>query len=98
MQPRSINLLICEQSGRWAAALRLSLERATTTGRQLPARIQEVRRIAELVAAIDENPYALPFVEVQPENLGAILLLLTQLNDQSTPVVALVDGSQSVDA
>lgn len=97
MQPQTINLLICELSGRWAAALRMALERSATTGRRPPSRIQEVRRLAELVTAIDENPTALPLVEVQPDNLTSILALLAQFSDQSIPIVALVDDSQSVD-
>lgn len=98
MLPRTINLLICEQSGRWAAALRMALERAASSRHRPPTRIQEVRRLAELVAAIDGNPTVLPLVEAQPENLAAILALLTQLNDQSIPIVALVDDSRSTDA
>ena len=63
MQPQSLNLLICEHSGRWAAALRMALERSAATGRRLPIRIREVRNLAEFVSAIDDNPTVLNLVE-----------------------------------
>ncbi|HEX4414493.1 MAG TPA: hypothetical protein VH107_12755 [Lacipirellulaceae bacterium] len=93
-----LNLLICEQSGRWAAALRTAFGRSASVGRQIPGRIQEVRRLAEFVTPIIGAPTRLNFVEVQPQNLSAVLELLTQMSDQLTPIVALVDDSRSVDA
>jgi hypothetical protein len=61
--------IVCEASGRWTAALRISLvrQKVGSSGDQ----IQEVRTLPDLTSAVQESPAAIALLEVQPDNLAA---------------------------
>jgi hypothetical protein len=62
---------VCERSGRWAAALRVSLARqAMVTSRE--PRVYEVRSLEELAERLDTRPLSLALLEVHLSNLGKL--------------------------
>jgi DNA-binding response OmpR family regulator len=79
-------LIVCEQTGRWAAALRLALENERL-------RIVETRSLAECGERLEESPEALVAVELTPANLDAVLewLLNFERNFPDARVVVLAD-------
>ena len=90
--PTSIAWIVCEESGRWAAALRVELARQAANGADTP-RIFEVRSLLELSTALDEHVAALAFVEVHSDNFGHVLELLTKGRWPRARFVALFDRS-----
>ena len=90
--PTSIAWIVCEESGHWAAALRVELARHMAAGTISP-RIFEVRTLLELSAALNEHVAAIAFVEVRSDNLGQALELLTNGRWPRTRFVALFDQS-----
>lgn len=84
--------IVCENSGRWTAALRVALDRQTTNAVATP-RISEVRSLAELDAAMNAHVAALGFVEARSDNLAEILELLTKGRRRKARFAALLDES-----
>src|SRR4051794_2582040 len=68
--------VVCEQSGRWSAGLRVAFGRLPGAGSSL--RLLEVRTLRELLAHSDDRPCDLSLIEVGPENLTEILQLLVR--------------------
>jgi hypothetical protein len=89
--PTSNPWIVCEKSGRWAAALRIALDQETSIVHG--PRILEVRSLAELDAAMNKRSARLGFVEVRPDNLGAVLEILTNGPHQNVRYVALLDDA-----
>jgi hypothetical protein len=89
--PTSNPWIVCEKSGRWAAALRVALGRDRAIS--LAPRILEVRNLAEFDAAMHNQKAPLGFVEVRPDNLGAVLELLTNSSLQNVRYVVLLDDA-----
>jgi hypothetical protein len=90
--------IVCEQSSRWAAALRLLLDS------QIPAdrnryRLLEVRTLAELTASLSEQQVPLVGIEVRRANLGDALpwLAMAQQEFGDTRFVAFLDYSLQPD-
>ena len=79
-------LVICEATGRWAAALRLALEGQA-------ARVVETRSLAECGERIAELSAALVAVELTPSNLDAVLdwLLSAERSFPESRIVMLAD-------
>ncbi len=67
--------IVCEQSGRWAAALRMSLARKPLT--QPRPRLHETRSLREFAELLDNSTCHLALVEIRTENLNEALQLLT---------------------
>jgi hypothetical protein len=67
--------IICEHSGRWAAALRLLLARhADNTG--FSTSLSEVRSLKELSARLDTSSHAVALIEVRRTQLHEVLTWL----------------------
>ena len=78
--------ITCEKSGRWAAALRIALERRKCA---LPgSRILETRSLAELDLAIKEHEAAFVLVEIRPESTADILSYLAKNGSRRARLVA----------
>ena len=60
------DVIVCERSGSWAAALRSNLI-------ELAARIRETRTLAECAVELQHSPAALVAVEVTVDNLARAL-------------------------
>lgn len=85
--------ILCEKSGRWAAAVRTAMARlaAERPKPRIPRRIREVRSLDEFRSATNEGQHQLGLVEVRLENLPAILELLSSQSRLRTPIAALLD-------
>jgi len=81
--------VICETTGRWAAALRVASARNIT--RIAKPRIHEIRNLTEFERAIAEHAPPIALLEVRPENLAAALSLLAQLRSSRVLFVALLE-------
>jgi hypothetical protein len=69
--------IICEQSSRWASALRMAL--AYHPGHlTCSTTLDEVRSLTELTDLVCEHPHSLVLLEVTPKNLEAALSWLTE--------------------
>jgi hypothetical protein len=95
VKPVSNPWIVCETSGRWAAALRLAIAREGAAHRctGLPRRIQEVRSLAEFDLAMSESHAALGLVEARLDNLAAVLELLSRGWKRNARLAALLDES-----
>lgn len=82
--------IVCENSGRWAAALRVALARHPTSAKITP-KIREVRSLAELNTTVGGQPSRLGLVEIRPENLAAALEFLAKAWRRNIRFVALLD-------
>jgi hypothetical protein len=81
--------IICEKSGRWAAAVRVTLVRRKCS---LPgSRIIETRSLVELDLVIQEHDAAFVLLEVRPESVADVLSFLTRSSGGPAPVVALLE-------
>jgi hypothetical protein len=89
--PTSNPWIVCEKSGRWAAALRIALGQEKALARA--PRISEVRNLGELDAAISDQAAILGFIEVRPDNLAAVLELLTENPHPYVRCITLLDDS-----
>src|SRR4051812_33451844 len=90
--PTTQTWVVCEQSGRWAAALRLAIARLSRV--QFVLRLHEVRSLAELLAFSSDHRDDLSLIEVGRQNLAEVLELLAK--DESVRpkrYVALLDHS-----
>lgn len=82
--------IICELSGRWAAALRVALSRLPGAG--FAPRLYEVRSLTEFAALLDNHRNSLGLIEVQKANLSEVLQLLADKHSRQTgQFVALLD-------
>lgn len=72
-----VEWIVCERSGRWAAALRVALRRSSWLTSAVP-RLYEVRQLGEMTERLDTRPDAIALVEVQPTSLGDVLDWLTR--------------------
>ena len=92
----SCDWIICERTGRWAAALRVGFARRSQTG---PApRIYESRSLDELAERLTARPRSLTLLEVHASNLAKLLQWLAQ-NSQQFPrarFVAVLDRMLAV--
>ena len=67
--------IICERTSRWAAAVRVALERESTAELRA-ARVVEVRNHRDLESRLSARPDALVTIEVERANLAAVLAWL----------------------
>jgi hypothetical protein len=84
--------IICERTGRWAAALRVGAARQWSQTVPVP-RIYEVRSLDELAEQLAARPLSLTFVQVHTSNVAKALRWLAH-NSQRFPrarFVALLD-------
>lgn len=63
---------ICERSGRWAAAVRLAIQRANWPATAVP-RLFEVRRLIELEMRLDTQSNDVVMLEIHRENFADVL-------------------------
>jgi hypothetical protein len=83
--------IICETTGRWAAALRVAIAHPNKhANAKMPRRICEVRSLEHFQSAFGEEPIALGLVEVRPENLADIFEFLSSERRPPTPIAALL--------
>jgi hypothetical protein len=68
------NWIVCEQTGRWAAALRVAFARSSRA-RSAP-RLYELRSLVDLAAPMQEHLDSVWLVEVRQANLAEVLELL----------------------
>ena len=80
--------IVCEQSGRWAAAMRVACARLPKA-HPMP-RLYEVRTLRELSTLPDEHGRDLALIEVGPGNLTEVLQLLVRCRSQLSQFVALL--------
>jgi hypothetical protein len=86
--------IICETTGRWAAALRIAIAHPKKhANAKMPRRICEVRSLKHFQSAIGEEPFALGLVEARLENLADIFELLSSERRPPTPIAALLHDS-----
>jgi hypothetical protein len=90
--------IICEKSSRWAAALRMALERDVRPDR-CEDRLHEVRSLAELSERLSERRVSLAAIEVRRANLGDVLKWLSTDSRRAsrTRFVTLLDRSLQSD-
>jgi hypothetical protein len=89
---KSQTWFVCEQSGRWAAALRVAFARSPNMPFQ--PQLKEVRSLNELTESLDEKSNVLGLIEVQLTNLADVLNLLSgAANRRPGRFVALLDYS-----
>jgi hypothetical protein len=69
-----ITWVVCEETGRWAAALRLEFARIEK-GRRAPG-MREVRSLAELKLQLNEHAGAFSLIEIGQLNLASVLELV----------------------
>jgi hypothetical protein len=91
--PNAPSWIVCETSGRWTAALRVALARQDLVH---GGRIQEVRSLAEVVAA-QEASSALVLFEVRPDNLAASMNWFFRGWQHGTRAVALLGAELAAD-
>ena len=82
--------VVCEESGRWTAALRTAFARSP--GARFAPRLYEVRTFEELSTHLDENRCDLTLVEVSRENLTEVVQLLMRRGTRLAEFVALLKG------
>jgi hypothetical protein len=81
--------IVCEQSGRWAAALRVACSRQIDA--QPMPRLYEVRTLGQLSTDLDEQGRDLTLIEVGPGNLTEVLQLLVRRGSRLSQFVALLN-------
>lgn len=87
--------VVCEQTGRWAAALRVELSRQAAD--YAKPRLLETRGFAELEAAVREHTPSLVLVEVCPGTAVTALGLLAKFATSYTRCIALLEfGDQPI--
>ncbi len=92
MNPSSPQYLVCERSGHWAAALRVSIHRLPPIN-QHAAKITETRSLKELESRLAEVPDGIVLIEISRNSLSNALDWLskaTQL-DTTRHFVAAID-------
>jgi len=88
--------IICEQTNRWASALRLAVERDAAAGGG-GYRLREVRSLGELEAELARRPVSLAALEVRAGNLSDVLAWLAAAERRfpRARCVAILDRSLS---
>src|SRR5215208_3174706 len=84
----ALKWIICEESGRWTAAMRVVFSRQPKA--QTAPRLYEVRTLGELSAHMYEYGCDLALVEVDQQNLTDVLELLKRRGPRAPHVVALL--------
>src|SRR4051812_20954516 len=80
--------IVCDESGHWAAALRVALARLPNAPKP---RLYEVRTLIELSIHMDEHGGDLALIEVGNRNLAEVLQLLVRHASQRVRFVALLE-------
>lgn len=80
--------IVCERSGRWAAALRIAVARQRA-GTAAPPRLREVRHLAELQQHHSENRHALCLIEVDADNFDQVLTWLAEAGRRRPTICSL---------
>lgn len=85
--------IVCERSGRWAAALRIAMARQQT-GEAAPPRLREVRHLVELSEYVREHRHALCLIEVRSDTYDQTLAWLAEAvhRQPAGRFIALLDG------
>jgi hypothetical protein len=83
--------VVCEESGRWVAALRIAFARLSKV--QPTPRLYEVRSLAELSPHLDEHECDLTLIEVGRKNVSDVLQLLVRRGSQPGQFVALLEDA-----
>jgi hypothetical protein len=81
--------VVCEESGRWTAALRMAFARLPKA-RSTP-RLYEVRSLGGLSTHLDKNGRDLTLIEVSRENLTEVVQLLMRRGPRLSQFVALLE-------
>jgi hypothetical protein len=83
--------IICERTGRWAAAFRMALRRDFPSNCQ--PRLRELRTLDELTSQLAQQP-AVAMVEVRRGNLAAVLTWVAEIRSThvETCCLALLDN------
>jgi hypothetical protein len=86
--------IICERTGRWAAAIRVWAARREATAGQVP-RFYETRSLEELAGQLAARPSSFALIEVRSSNLSDLLSWLAENSRQfsRSRFVALLDSS-----
>ena len=89
-----VELIVCERTSRWAAALRMALAAAGE-----PCQLRETRRLPELDTELSERPVSIAAIEVHRDNLANVLDWLPKARQRlaRTRYVALADRSLAAD-
>jgi hypothetical protein len=89
-----VEWIVCEQSCRWASALRMALASG-----ELPHRLRELRHLAELDAELAARPTALAAIEIHRGNFAQLLAWLPAARERHVHAryVALLDRSLADD-
>ncbi|HEY3395604.1 MAG TPA: hypothetical protein VGK58_23080 [Lacipirellulaceae bacterium] len=92
-----IDLLVCERTGRWAAALRVGIARQARISSRQP-RIYEARSLEELAEGLETRPLGLALLEVHLSTLGKLLSWLADrsLRFPKVRFVALLDHALGI--
>jgi hypothetical protein len=90
--------ILCETSSRWAAALRMALERHARPD-ECQHRLHETRSLVELSEYLPQRPGSLALIEVHRANLSDVLIWLTAHDGRcgQPRCVALLDRSLQAD-
>jgi hypothetical protein len=90
--PNSQRWIVCEEAGRWSAALKAALARrqAASASRAAVPRVQEVRSLIDIEVGVKSHSDAIGFVEVTHENLATVLELLAKYAGRNSRFVALL--------
>jgi hypothetical protein len=87
-------VIVCERTGRWAAALRRD---AAGAPRILETRILETRTLDDCRAELRLHPQALVVCEVTENNLPRVLRLLVELQATSPATRAMIVGARTLE-
>jgi hypothetical protein len=90
--PNRHSWIVCETTGRWAAALRVALERQAATSQYAGTQdqIHELRSLDEFHARATEFPNAIALIETTPDNLPTVLHLAANPDSARIPLIALL--------
>jgi hypothetical protein len=94
-----IDFLVCERTGRWAAALRVGAARHDRISSREP-RIYEARSLEELAERLEIRPLSLALLEVHLSTLGKLLPWLADHSPRFPRIrfVALLDDALGIAA
>src|SRR4051794_106035 len=84
--------IVCEQTGRWAAAIRLAFSRLGEA--KVAPRLYETRTLEELRAEVKGRRANVALVEVRRDNLPQVIdLISSEACSRASHIVALMDYS-----
>ncbi len=78
----AVDLIVCEKSGRWAAAIAA----APAARRAASPRLAEVRSLTQLQRELEASPQSIAAVDVTAENLEVVLGWLVQASSRYADV------------